>query len=263
MIGISLVYFLGSITTWRVTAMACCSVPILTAIAICFVPETPYWLLSKNRKEDALKSLMWLRGWVKNPKHVETEFSELQRYSQESNRCVACHKSDKKCTHPPASAKELIRELYRKRTLKPFIIVITMFFFSQFSGMASMRPFIVQIFQTYSIPIDSSWATVVIGIVGFFSNILCMCVIKPLGKRKIGLISMVGTCISIFSLALYTYFALPSGTSSFDKHSTHASVDNYLGYVPLTFIYLIAFFTSFGLLPVPWMLLSEVCLITF
>jgi MFS family permease len=257
MVGFSLVYLLGSITTWRLTAIFCCSVPVITAIAICFVPETPYWLLSKHRKEDALKSLMWLRGWVPSPKYVEKEFNELVRYSEESNRCVACHKLGTKCSHPPASAKELFRELYRKRTLKPFFLVLIMFVFAQFSGLASMRPYLVQIFQTYAVPIDASWATVVIGIMGFFANILSVIVIKPLGKRKIGLISMVGTCISIISLAFYTYFVLPSGTTSFVKHEIHTP-SNYLGYVPLTFIYLLAFFTSFGLLPVPWMLLSEV-----
>jgi len=259
MIGVSLVYLLGSITTWRLTALICCTVPIFTAVAICFVPETPFWLLAKNRKEDALKSLMWLRGWVKSPKHVESEFNEIVRYSEESNRCVSCHKNDSKCTHPPATASELLTELKRKRTLKPFFLVIMMFAFAQFSGLASMRPYSVQIFQAYSIPYDASWATVVIGIMGFFANIVCVCLVKPLGKRKIALISMAGTCISIISLAIYSYIVLPSGLTSFEKHLVHTdSNNNNLGYVPMTFIYLLAFFTSLGLLPVPWMILSEV-----
>lgn len=257
MIGISLVYLLGSITTWRLTAIICCSVPICTAIVICFVPETPYWLLAKNRKEEALKSLMWLRGWVKNPKYVEKEFNEIVRYSEESNRCVACHKSNSKCTHPPASARELAKELVRKRTLKPFFIVIMMFVFAQFSGLSSMRPYLVQIFQAFAVPIEASWATVVIGIMGFLANIACMCLIKSVGKRKIALISMTGASISVISLSIYAYFILPQGLTSFDKHPL-ASPGNNLGYVPLTFIYLLAFFTSFGLLPIPWNFLSEV-----
>lgn len=257
MLGFSLVYLLGSITTWRITAFICCSVPITTAIAICFVPETPFWLMARNRKEDALKSLMWLRGWVSDPKHVEKEFSEIQRYSDESNRCVSCQKGDIKCTHKAASSSELWKELFRKRTLKPFILVITMFLFCQFSGLTAMRPYLVQIFQAYSVPIDASWATVVIGILGFVANIACTCLIKPLGKRKIALISMSGTCISMAALAIYSHKVLPSGLTSFDKHMT-SSHDNALGYIPMIFIYTLAFFTSFGLIPVPWMLLSEV-----
>lgn len=257
MLGFSTVYFLGSITTWRVTALVCCVVPVTTAIAICFVPETPFWLMAKNRKEDALKSLMWLRGWVSDPKHVEKEFKEIQRYSEDSNRCVSCQKLETKCEHTSSSVKELAKELLRKRTLKPFTLVMTMFLFCQFSGLSAMRPYFVQIFQAYSVPIDASWATVIIGILGFAANISCTCLIKPLGKRKIALISMLGTCICITSLAVYTYKILPPGMNSFQKHVVPME-KNPLGYIPLAFIYGLAFFTSFGLMPVPWMLLSEV-----
>jgi MFS transporter, SP family, solute carrier family 2 (facilitated glucose transporter), member 6 len=257
MLGFSIVYFLGSITTWRITALICCVVPCSTAIAICFVPETPFWLMAKNRKEDAMKSLMWLRGWVSDPKYVEKEFNEIQRYSDESNRCIQCLKADVKCTHKAASSSELMKELLRKRTLKPFTIVISMFVFCQFSGLIAMRPYLVQIFQTFSVPIDASWATVVIGILGFVANIACTCLIKPLGKRKIALISMFGTCVSMISLAIYSYTMLPAGTTSFDKHIMEKAKQT-IGYIPLTLIYCLAFFTSFGLIPVPWMLLSEV-----
>lgn len=256
MLGFSTVYLLGSITTWRITALICCCVPISTAIAICFVPETPFWLMAKNRKEDALRSLMWLRGWVSDPKIVEKEFKDIQRYSEDSNRCVMCQKSDSKCTHKSQSSIELWKELLRKRTLKPFMLVITMFLFCQFSGITGMRPYFVQIFQAFSVPIDASWATVMIGILGFSANIACTCLIKVLGKRKLALISMLGTCISIVSLAIYSYLVLPPGLTSFEKHVTQEPTT--LGFIPLTLIYALAFFTSFGLVPVPWMLLSEV-----
>lgn len=255
MLGISTVYLLGSITTWRITALCCCCVPIITTVAICFVPETPFWLLAKGRKEDALKSLMWLRGWTKNPKHVEKEFNEIQRYSDDSTRCIPCQKTDIKCTHKSATPFELFKELFRKRTLKPFALVMSMFLFCQFSGLTAMRPYLVQIFQTFSIPIDASWATVIIGLLGFAANITCTCLIKPLGKRKIALISMFGTCISVISLAVYAYQVLPPGTTSFEKHEL---VQKNIGYIPLLLIYSLAFFTSLGLAPVPWMLLSEV-----
>jgi hypothetical protein len=228
---------------------------LTTAVAICFVPETPFWLLAKGRKDDALKSLMWLRGWVSNPKHVEAEFKEIQRYSDDSNRCQTCQKSDVKCPHKAASSIELFRELFRKRTMKPFMLVITMFLICQFSGLTAMRPYLVQIFRTFAVPIDASWATVVIGILGFAANIACTCLIKPLGKRKIALISMFGTCVSIVSLAIYAYQVLPSGINSFQKHELEQTD---IGYIPLFLIYSLAFFTSFGLMPVPWMLLSEV-----
>jgi hypothetical protein len=121
------------------------------------------WLLAKGRKEQALKSLQWLRGWV-SPKAVEQEYNDIVRYSEESNRCVQCQKQQLKCTHAHASFSELLKELMRQRTLKPFMIVLVMFAFCQFSGLSGMRPYLVQIFDSFGVPVDSNWCTVLIGI---------------------------------------------------------------------------------------------------
>lgn len=166
------------------------------------VPETPLWLLSKNRTEDALKSLQWLRGWV-SPKAVETEFKSLQRYNERSNSCNVCAKRNVKCTHPAPTIWEKLRELTRKRTLKPFLLVMSIFLLSQFTGILAMRPYTVQILQAYGIPLDASWATVIVGLVGLFGNIILLCIIRLTGKRKIYLFALAVTFISCFVLGKY------------------------------------------------------------
>lgn len=123
------------------------------------VPETPLWLLSKNRTEDALKSLQWLRGWV-SPNGVKEEFQALQRYNIQSLSCPQCLKLEITCTHPPPTIPEKLRDLFRRRTLKPFIISLVLFAFAQFSGYPPMRPFLVLILKAYGVPINPNWATV-------------------------------------------------------------------------------------------------------
>lgn len=61
------------------------------------MPETPIWLLSRGRRDDAVKALCWLRGWVE-PDQVQSEFEEIVRYS-------------KTCTLPPRVLKKFKEQL--------------------------------------------------------------------------------------------------------------------------------------------------------
>lgn len=254
MLGITLIYFLGTVIFWRTAALICLSVPILTMIAICFVPETPMWLLSKNRDPEALKSLQWLRGWV-SERSVRPEFEEICRYSVNSNKCVVCEKGKLKCDHPPATLKEKLADLLRKRTLKPFLLVIAYFSFVQFSGIHAMRPYLVQIFKAYRTKVDPGWVTVIIGMLGLLANIICMATIRVVGKRKMSLISMFGTILSCFLIGLYSYNYLPHNLSSFNIPTYEYAEPSS---VPMYYFFGLAFFTSIGIQSIPWMLMSEV-----
>lgn len=116
-------------------------------------------MLSKNRESDALKSLQWLRGWV-SEKAVQIEFISMKRYNDYSNSCNDCEKTNTKCPHPPPTMKQKFNELLRKRTVKPFVILLVCNFIGTFSGIHHLMPYIVQILITFESPISPNWATV-------------------------------------------------------------------------------------------------------
>ncbi|XP_037050613.1 facilitated trehalose transporter Tret1-like isoform X2 [Bradysia coprophila] len=254
MLGFFIVFCLGSIMTWRYVAIICLIVPLITVVAICFVPETPMWLLSKDRPDDALKSLQWLRGWVP-AKNVEKEFAEMKRYSVYSSSCASCQKTKSVCEHPPPTFIQKLQELTRKRNLKPFVLALLCFAFAQL--FAPIRPYMVQLFTVYGIPMDVNWATSVVALLGLLANIVCTCIIKVTGKRKLWLVSMAGTLLSCLGLGTYAYNFIPSGWSSFDKHEPIV-VEGHFNYIPMILFFTLAFFTSVGVTPIPWILLSEV-----
>lgn len=117
------------------------------------------WLLSKHRSADALKALQWLRGWVP-PQNVHNEFHALKRYIKEANACLQCDKLKTPCEHPMPTFVEKIRDIFRIRTLKPAVIVLLVSIFAQFSGVISLKPYIVLTLNAYHTPMDPSWASV-------------------------------------------------------------------------------------------------------
>lgn len=163
------------------------------------MPETPLWLLSRNRHEDALKSLQWLRGWV-NSDAVQKEFNELQLSRIDGQTCYKCQKQNEICQHPPPSIIDKIRDLFRKRTLCPFLLIGSLYFLSVFCGITAFRPYIVQVLYFYQSPIDANQVVVWLGYIGFVANLILVCTIRKLGKRLVYLWSLTIVVLTLFTL---------------------------------------------------------------
>lgn len=246
--------------TWRSIALASILVPIIGIISICFIPETPYWLLSRNRKTDALKSLQWLRGWV-SPNAVENEFKGMLRHRASSQGCTKCERKEVECRHSGDSLWKRLRELSRRRTFTPFVLILVLFGLSQCTGLSAMRPYMIQIFQAYQLPIDPKWATVMVGVLGLWANILCMTLISFIGKRRLLLASICVTSASCLALALYAAVYLPAGLTSFSLLTTEVqpiAPETNLNVIPAVLFFILTFATNIGVIPIPWILLSEV-----
>ena len=125
------------------------------------MPETPYWLVSKHRYDEARKALQWLRGWVK-PNVIEPEFLAIQRYRREAVTCKDCQSSQQlKCEHVTnSSVIEKLKMLCSLGARRPFFMLMFVFFVVCSNGMSAIRPFMVQIFRTFGVPIDPNWVSV-------------------------------------------------------------------------------------------------------
>lgn len=153
--------------------------------------------MTKNQDKAALKSLQWLRGWTAEDA-VQTEFSGIQRLKVFASSCTPCEKSKIKCTHPMPTMTEKLKQLIRKRTLKPFFILIICSVAGFFSGTHHLMPFIVQILNAYQSPISPNWATVIVGFTGVCATIACILIVKFVGKRRIYLTCLAAVvCINL------------------------------------------------------------------
>ena len=61
-LGSLFVWFISYFLTWRMTAFVLIIPPLMLTILLLGLPETPYWLVSKNKDSEARKSLKFFRG---------------------------------------------------------------------------------------------------------------------------------------------------------------------------------------------------------
>lgn len=90
-----------------------------------------------------------------------------------------------------------------------------------------------------------------VGVITLITAIIIIGIIKLVGKRILGVISMLGTAVSSTALAVYAKTNLPASVSSYDT----TTFPKETSYVPLAMFYVLAIFSGFNL---AWVLLGEV-----
>lgn len=122
-LGIFSQFLMGLFFDWRQITLFSMIAPVLAVLFLFFVPESPHWLILKNKNEEAKKSLMWLRGWHKSFDPVKQEYDELYK------SITARDDSDVDGSNGSTLSA------FRKRTfLLPYFICSLAFLIGHFSG---------------------------------------------------------------------------------------------------------------------------------
>lgn len=223
-VGIFIAMAFGAVLSWRQVAFICALFPFACLIAVTFVsknpfesfkyylsnksdfqvPETPSWLLSKGRVMDAQKSLQWLRGWV-TPHTVHKEFDELQNFAIASNACAACAKQSIACLHKKPTILDKIKELKRRRNVRPMILIFLLQFFGIFNGSYVWDAYIVQVVNAFGTPLKPSYATVMTSGMGVVGSLFLGLTVKKLGRRPIYLTASVVLALCCFGLSMFVH----------------------------------------------------------
>ena len=201
----------------------CLIPPILGATMMLFMPDTPYYLVSKSRESEAMKALVWLRGSTS----VQSELDEIKRAYEEQKNVGSVS----------------FKHLFANRVyLEPLALMATLMFFQQFSGINAVNFNLVSIFQDVGSDLDEGLQGFIITIAQWIGCGMTVFVVDKLGRKTLLCISGSIMCISIFAMGTFFYLKenqIPNHNSTsitLSLELTHNEVKD-LAWLPLVCIF--------------------------
>ncbi|XP_067634101.1 facilitated trehalose transporter Tret1-2 homolog [Eurosta solidaginis] len=234
-LGILLMYILGFLIRGNIQLIC-----LITLIGQCIaficvlpMPESPSWLLLRGKTEKARKSLKYFRGLAKKDTRTYDEFeTELALMKKASDQ-----------SHTAAENESLMQTLRSPDVYKPLSIMIGFFFFQQFSGLPIVIVFAAQIVESTGISLDPMLIAVFVGVARLITTFFMSTMFERWGRRPAGMLSAGGMSVCMLVLAASCQWP-------FIRER-----------VPLLAVFAIILhiiFTTLGLLPLPFLMISEV-----
>ncbi|XP_023599292.1 solute carrier family 2, facilitated glucose transporter member 8 [Myotis lucifugus] len=234
--GILLAYLAGWILEWRWLAVLGCVPPSFMLLLMCCMPETPRFLLTQHKRQEALAAVRFLwgseQGWEEPPVGAEHQGFQLA-------------------------------QLRRPGIYKPFAIGILLMVFQQLSGINAVMFYAETIFEEAKFK-DSSLASVIVGVIQVLFTAGAALVMDRAGRRL--LLALSGVVMVFSTSAFGTYFKLTQGTPSNSSHIdllapvSMEPADPSVGLAWLAVGSMCLFIAGFavGWGPIPWLLMSEI-----
>ncbi|KAG8037751.1 hypothetical protein G9C98_005962 [Cotesia typhae] len=229
-IGILLGFILGAVLSYQLFAIVALIVPLVFLGSFVFVPDTPVYLVRKERIDDAIKSLMWLKNDDKSA--ADRELLRLQSLVKENSDVSKA-----------VGLRDLIRD---KATIKGLVIAIALLSGQQTCGISAMLTYTAMIFEMAGSSLSPNSATIVVGAIQLFGSWLSTMLMERAGRRPLLLISCVGMLVCHWILASFLYLQ----HKSYDVSS--------FGWIPLLALSVYCVVYCIGMGPAPFIVASEV-----
>uniref|UniRef100_A0A8B9CX90 Solute carrier family 2 member 6 n=1 Tax=Anser brachyrhynchus TaxID=132585 RepID=A0A8B9CX90_9AVES len=221
-LGSLILYALGLLLDWRWLAVAG-EVPVLAMILLlCFMPNSPRFLLSQGKEDEALQSLCWLRG-------KDTDYAREYEQIKDSvrNRRVSC------------------AEIKDPFIYKPILIAVGMRFLQQLSGVTCVLVYLQPIFKKTAVILVSS---ALVGLVRLFSVAIAAVSMDKAGRKILLFVSGKSLCRDVQGKTFFNYFQETLASSA----SPPADLSSLTLPSPIPAGY------AMGWGPITWLLMSEI-----
>lgn len=235
-LGIMGVYLAGLYLDWRWLAICSSIPPTLLMVCMCFMPETPRYLLSKGKRREAEEALRFLRG---PDAPVEWE----------------CARIEDACDEQGSSFQ--MSDMKDPGVYKPLIIGVMLMVFQQMTGINAIMFYAENIFEQAHFK-ESDLASVIVGVIQVVFTGVAALIMDRAGRKVLLIISGVAMAISTTAFGVYFYMMskLHSTTLMLDAAAEEPNAD--LAWLALASmaVFIMGFALGWG--PIPWLVMSEI-----
>ena len=255
-VGILLVYGLGAIPgfTYSNLSLSTAALVLPCVILYCFLPETPRWLASKGRLEEANEVLQLLRG---KGTDVSVEMQELQTNVS---------------TKEKLTWRSNVKYLTNKSAFKPLMLSILLMVFQQFTGSNVVVFYAGTILRDAKVVNAIQVAGYAVGTTQVIAVFLSVLFVDLAGRKVLLVLSSILLCFSTGLLGLYyfltdyicvKYYHIDIDTipppanlsSTFPLICDPVSTNFFVLAIFSVILFIFAF--SVGWSTIPWVMMSE------
>ncbi|KAF9889775.1 hypothetical protein FE257_006865 [Aspergillus nanangensis] len=233
--------------SWRLPLAIQIVPAIILGLGMLFFPDTPRWLLMKQRDDDSMRALSKLRRQPIDSPTLTAEYLEIKA-------SIILEDTFAKDRFPNLTGWKLDAAQYMSflntwARFKRLAIGCCVMFFQQFMGCNAMIYYAPTIFGQLGLDgnTTSLLATGVYGIVNCLSTLPALFLIDKVGRRVLLMSGAVGTCISLVIVGAIV------GAYGSDLIN-HKSA----GWAGIAFIYIYDINFSYSFAPIGWVLPSEI-----
>ncbi|KAF5306603.1 hypothetical protein FQR65_LT18527 [Abscondita terminalis] len=187
-VGLFIIYFQGRFFHWRSIAWIIISYTIVASGLLYFIPESPSWLVSKNRIKQATASLNWfckdgdnVKVAVKINNLIDENLDKMERENKVSFSTLA-----------------------QPTVIKPFLILTGLFTFQQFTGVEVITSNIIIFFREMGVTYDLYLVTSTIAVLRIIMSAASLWISKVFNRRAQLFVSGFGMASSLSLSALTT-----------------------------------------------------------
>ena len=230
-LGMLFDWLLGYFFSWRTIAYVASIPCVLLTIALYFLPESPYWLIEKDRKSEAETSLKFYRG---SKFDIMSELDEIhQKHLEKEGQ---------------NSWKWVLQRICSKAFLKPFSCIGVLYILITWVGMDIVMSYMVSILHETGSNFDPTIGPILAGIVRTSAAGLTPFFMGKISPKYLFTIGQLTMALCTGTIAFFAYWK----TYSLE----FANIDNF-GWIPVTTIMLMILVRALATLPVQHTLLTE------